>query len=227
MSDSKSSILESNAGRPSPEINLQQMSVLFSEISTNAGILYSLLLGHSEDTGKDSFHAVHRIAQQIGYLADKGCETSGTSQFRGGAEEWFLPPSYSRKPSPAAIESTRLDRADRLEPIRANIELIRDLMNGVENERGNHNAVSRGIYAEIEPLARQIDNCIHAFYDDKKPTEAVDVGTIDEISELAVSLVALCQTMKALPNGTFDLASIENIVFKYLHSINNHLEELK
>lgn len=84
--------------QPSADVKLHQVSVLFSEIGLQVGILQDLLMEHCEGSEKEAFHALFTLAQKIGYLSDKGCAKTGGIQYRGGADEWFLPSSYRWEP---------------------------------------------------------------------------------------------------------------------------------
>ena len=85
-----------NAHKPEPQSNVEskQLAVLLSEIGNEAYILEQLLLEHSQEANNDRFHATITVTQKIGYLADKGANMPGGIASKGGAENWFLPPSY-------------------------------------------------------------------------------------------------------------------------------------
>jgi hypothetical protein len=87
----------------------EQMSALFMEIGGEANVLIQMLLDHSDQAESDSYYALLSVAQKIGYLADKGTDHAGGAPVKGGAENWFLPPSYHW-----AVEA-RSEHLDRIE----------------------------------------------------------------------------------------------------------------
>lgn len=77
-----------------PESEAQQIGALLSEIGTEAAVLCRLILDYADQAESQSFHALHTLAQKIGYLSDLGASKVGGMVVKGGAAEWFLPPVY-------------------------------------------------------------------------------------------------------------------------------------
>lgn len=75
-------------------VEKDQMSALFMEIGGETNALIQMLLDHSEQAQSNSYFALLSVAQKIGYLADKGVDHAGGVPVKGGAENWFLPPTY-------------------------------------------------------------------------------------------------------------------------------------
>lgn len=125
------------------------------------------------------------------------------------------------------VESTQnTTPASELESILNRVKAIRYFVGEVETSETGFNAISRGVYIEVEPLAKSIDASIHAFYEGRKSDPKVGVEGIDEVSASAVGMAALCGVMKSLPNGDFDLPAIENIIFGELRNIERQVTAL-
>jgi|GEM_PF-5702407 len=75
----------------------EKVQVILSEIANEAVILESLLLHVLQDTDSSSSYAALTLVQKIGYLADLGSQGGSTISSKGGAEAWFLPPTYHAK----------------------------------------------------------------------------------------------------------------------------------
>lgn len=71
-----------------------KLGTLFSEIATAAVVLEGLLHQMSEEFNDNAPFAAFPVISKIGYCADLGAGILGEILMKGGAEEWFMPPTY-------------------------------------------------------------------------------------------------------------------------------------
>jgi len=72
----------------------EQLGTLFSEIATAAVVLEDLLHQMSEEFSDNAPFAAFPVISKIGYCADLGAGMLGEILMKGGAKEWFMPPTY-------------------------------------------------------------------------------------------------------------------------------------
>lgn len=73
------------------DITTTQLSEILGQICSTARSFDELLIDMPDFPGA---HSLRCIAQNMGFLADLGLSKIGSIPSIGGAEDWFLPPSY-------------------------------------------------------------------------------------------------------------------------------------
>ena len=80
------------------ENTIALVNSILGEIGTAANTLGGELMEASATTDACTgrrLHALGALADKIGWLADLALEkTTGSTDIVGGAEDWFMPPSY-------------------------------------------------------------------------------------------------------------------------------------
>ncbi len=80
------------------ENTITLVNSILGEIGTAANTLSGELMEASDITDARTgrrLHALGTLAEKIGWLADLALEkTTGSPDIVGGAEDWFMPPSY-------------------------------------------------------------------------------------------------------------------------------------